>query len=100
MGAALETACESVAGDIRFIERRGTVGRDASLKALLASTRLRFMVFAAAWLTLSNCTTVCVNTSTQQTLPHFIYIARAAKLVVECWEKKSTHMVFRVLFPS
>ena len=32
-----------VAGDVRFIERRGTVGRDASLKSLLASARLRFI---------------------------------------------------------
>ena len=43
VAAALETACESVAGDVRFIERRGTVGRDASLKSLLASARLRFI---------------------------------------------------------
>ena len=43
VAAALEIACESVAGDVRFIERRGTVGRDASLKSLLASARLRFI---------------------------------------------------------
>ena len=42
VAAALEIACESV-GDVRFIEGRGIVGPDASLKSLLASSRLRFI---------------------------------------------------------
>ena len=63
VAAALETACESVAGDVRFIERRGTVGRDASLKSLLASAQLRFIGLRGG-----AHTAVCVSISTQPIL--------------------------------
>ena len=73
MAAALETACESVAGDVHFIERRGTLGRDASLKSLLASARLRIIGLRGVWLILSACTAVCVSISKQPILPRFIF---------------------------
>ena len=76
VAAALEIACESVAGDVRFIQRRGTVGRDASLKSLLASARLRFIGLRGGgrvWLILSACTAVCASISKRQILPRFIF---------------------------
>ena len=84
VAAALETACESVAGDVRFIERRGTVGRDASLKSLLASAQLRFIGLRGG-----AHTAVCVSISTQPILPRFIFFAIGVRENSACWTMKS-----------
>jgi hypothetical protein len=43
--AAVETICETVCSDLRYIERRNTVGRTLGTSALVAATRLRFAGF-------------------------------------------------------
>ena len=40
---ASETICESVASEVRYIERGAGVGRKANFKSLLSGTRLRFI---------------------------------------------------------
>ena len=41
----METVCESVASDLRFMERRNSVGRDISHQALVEGTMIRVAGF-------------------------------------------------------
>ena len=38
----METVCETVASEVRFIERRNSIGRDVPLGAITAAAQLRF----------------------------------------------------------